>query len=76
MPKLEELKERIAFLTKFLTILVSIAVLTIGGIISLYIKKDFSLIFWLGSVLAIFLTILCAIILFRIENHMKEIGRL
>ena len=76
MSKLDELKERIAYLKGFLTIAFGLMVLVSGGLINLYMKDNITIIFWLGSLLVFFLMFVLLKVMLKIESYLKKIGEL
>ena len=76
MSKVDEIKERIAYLKSFLTILFGTLVLTIGGLVNLYLTNNVSEIFWLGIILVLFVIGAAYRVMVKIENHLKELGEL
>jgi uncharacterized membrane protein YbhN (UPF0104 family) len=76
MSKLDELKERIAYLKGFLTIAFGLLVLVSGGLINLYMKDNITIIFWLGSLLVFFIMFVLLKVMLKIESYLKKIGEL
>jgi hypothetical protein len=76
MAKLDEFKEKIKFLTKVLTMLVGIVVLVTSGLIGLYLKQNFLVIFWLGITFSVFIALITSILFVKITNLLKKVGEL
>nr|VFK12809.1 MAG: hypothetical protein BECKLPF1236B_GA0070989_104020 [Candidatus Kentron sp. LPFa] len=74
MSKSEELKERIAYLKGFLTILFGIIVLMCGGLANLYLKDQINEVFWIGVVIVISILPACFRLMSKIERHLKKLG--
>ncbi len=76
MTKLDELKERISFLTKLFFVLVGLFVLIIGGLVNLYLSGNINEIFWVGMFLLFILSYMNLIVFKRIQKYTKEIGKI
>jgi hypothetical protein len=76
MAKIDEVKERIMFLTRLLTIFIGIMVLVTSGLVGFYIKQNFSIIFWLGIIVMAIIIGFATIFLVKIESLFKKIGGL
>ncbi|NKC11774.1 MAG: hypothetical protein GKR94_06080 [Gammaproteobacteria bacterium] len=76
MSKSEELKERISYLKGFLTVLLGVVVLLSGGLVNLYLSGNIKEIFWLGVGVIVFILLVCFKVMAKIEEHLKELGRI
>jgi len=50
MAKIDETKERISYLKNFLTLILGVLVITIGGVVNLYLSGKLGAIFGLGII--------------------------
>ncbi|KAF3983261.1 MAG: hypothetical protein HFP81_00115 [Methylococcales symbiont of Hymedesmia sp. n. MRB-2018] len=76
MSKLDEYKERIAFLTKLFFVIGGLIVIVIGGLINLYLGQRINEIFWLGISVVPFLAYSNLLVFIHIKKHIDEIGKL
>ena len=76
MPKTDELREQINYLKSFLTVLVGVVVLTISGLVSLYMENQVTPIFWFGIAVVAVRSCACLGIMRRIETYLQQLGEL
>ena len=76
MTKLDELKEKISFLSKLFFVIVGLFVLIISGLVSLYLSGNTNEIFWIGIALLFILGIINLIVFLYVHKYIKEIGKI
>ena len=76
MAEIDEIKERISYLKGFLTIIVGVLAVTIGGLVNLYRIDEIGVIFWLGIILVAVLVFAALRVMIPIEKHLKKLGEL
>ena len=76
MTKLDELKEKISFLSKLFFVIVGLVVLIISGLVSFYLSGDINEIFWIGIALLFMLGIINLIVFLYIHKYIKEVGKI
>lgn len=76
MAEIDEVKERISYLKGFLTLIIGILVVTIGGLVNLYRSDEMGIIFWLGLIVIVILVYASLRVMARIEKHLKRLGEL
>jgi len=76
MAKIDEIKERISYLKNFLTIIIGVLVVTIGGLVNLYRSDEIGVVFWLGIILVAVLVFAALHVMIPIEKHLKRLGEL
>lgn len=75
MTKLDELKEKISFLSKLFFVIVGLVVLIISGLVSLYLSGNINEIFWIGIALLFILGGVNLIVFLHIHKYIKEVGK-
>ncbi|MEE2716828.1 MAG: hypothetical protein VX610_05320 [SAR324 cluster bacterium] len=76
MPKLDALKESIAFLTKVFFVLVGTILLTVGGLVTMYLNQQTGRVFWLGVVVILILVFSSVVVLSHIRKNIKNLEEL
>ena len=76
MTKLDELKEKISFLSKLFFVIVGLVVLIISGLVSLYLSDNINEIFWIGIALLFILGGINLIVFLYIHKYIKEVGKI
>lgn len=76
MTKLDELKERISFLSKLFFVIIGLFVLIISGLVSLYLSDIINELFWSGVALLFMLGCANLIVFLRIQKHLREVGEI
>ncbi len=73
MNKTAGVKEEIAFLTRLLTMLMGAVILAVGGVSSLHLNDERSLIYWLGGLAIAVLTVICSGLILRIWRQIRRL---
>lgn len=73
MPKLDEIRARLDWLKEQFKILVTILVADVAGVSKLYLDAQNGLLFYLGLVLLVVLTVSIIIVSRKIEIHLIEL---
>jgi hypothetical protein len=76
MAAIDEVKERISYLKGFLTIIVGVLAITIGGLVNLYLSDKGGVVFWLGVILVMFMVLISLRLMLLIEKLLKRLGEL
>ncbi|MDZ7289247.1 MAG: hypothetical protein ONB44_20055 [candidate division KSB1 bacterium] len=76
MAEIDEIKERISYLKNFLTIIVGVLVVTIGGVMNLYLSDKIGMVFWLGIIVVVSLVLASVRLMMLIEKLLKRLGEL
>jgi len=76
MAKIDETKERISYLKNFLAIIIGTSVVTIGGLVNLYLAGKIGVVFGLGLMLAGVLVYAALRVMALIEKFLKQLGEL
>ena len=76
MPKIDEIKSEIDFLKDIFKISIALIVAIVAGLSKLYLDENTNILFYLGSVVAILLSIVPAITFRKIKIHIKELGEI
>lgn len=76
MTKLDELKERISFLSKLFFVIIGLFVLIISGLVSLYLSDIINEVFWAGIALLFMLGCANLTVFLRIQKHIRDVGKI
>lgn len=76
MAKIDEIKAHIDWMKDLFKILVAILVADIAGVSKLYIENNIDVLFYVGVIFIIVLSLWLSLIARKIEKHIKELGEL
>ncbi len=76
MAKIDEIKEHIGALKNYMNIIIAIILAIGAGISRLYIADHINILFWVGSILIIFLLIIFAIIARELHKNIAKLKEL
>ena len=76
MAKIDEIKEHIGALKNYMNIIIAIILAIGAGISRLYIADHINILFWVGSILIIFLLIIFAIIARELHKNITKLKEL
>jgi hypothetical protein len=76
MAKIDEVKSHIEWLKDLFKILVLVLVTDVAGVSKLYLAQQIDILFYIGILLIIILSIWVSVISRKIEMHIKELGDL
>jgi hypothetical protein len=76
MAEIDETKERLSYLKGFLTIIIGVMVVTIGGMMNLYLSDRIGVVFGLGIIVVVALVLTSMRLMMLIEKLLKRLGEL
>ena len=76
MAKIDEIKERINWLKDLFKILVMVLIAIIAGIGKLFLSRDFNILFYVGSLISVFVILWLVILFFKIDKDIKKLREL
>jgi hypothetical protein len=76
MSKLDAKKEIISFLTKLFFVLVGVIIIALSSLISMLENQNTGIIFWLGIISILTLSLSCLLVFKHIQKNIKEIEKL
>ena len=76
MPKIDEVKAEIDFLKDIFKISIALLVAIIAGLSKLYLDDNTNLLFYLGSMVSLLISLVPIIVFKKIKKHIKELGEL
>ncbi len=76
MAKIDEIKEHIGALKNYMNIIIAIILAIGAGISRLYIADHINILFWVGSILIIFLLIIFATIARELHKNIAKLKEL
>ena len=76
MPKIDEVKAEIDFLKDIFKISIALLVAIIAGLSKLYLDENTNLLFYLGSIVSLLISLVPIIVFKKIKKHIKELGEL
>ncbi len=76
MPKIDEIKSEIDFLKDIFKISVALIAAIVAGLSKLYLDESINILFYLGTIISILISIVLVIVFKKIRKHIKELGEL
>ena len=76
MPKIDEVKAEITFLTDLFKISIALVVAIVAGLSKLYLDKNTDVLFYIGVVLVLLVLIVPVVVFKKIKKHIKELGEI
>ncbi len=76
MPKIDEIKAEIDFLKDLFKISIALLVAIIAGLSKLYLDDSINILFYMGAIMSILISIVPVVVFKKIKKHIKELGEL
>ena len=76
MAKIDEIKSEIDFLKDVFKISIALLVAIIAGLSKLYLEESINILFYLGTITSLVISIVPVIVFKKIKKHIKELGEL
>ena len=76
MARLDEIKSEIDFLKDIFKISIALLVAIIAGLSKLYLDESINILFYLGTITSLVISVVPVIVFKKIKKHIKELGEL
>jgi uncharacterized membrane protein YjjP (DUF1212 family) len=76
MAKIDEIKSEIDFLKDIFKISIAIIAAIITGLSKLYLDNSINILFYIGALISVIVSIILILVFKKIKKHIKELGEI